>query len=311
MRAAAWLASAALLLGAPAAAQDATLARVDTLIAATRLTEARSTLDRWLASPAGRERAGDVAAHALLLRGQLTTAADSALPLYLELALNHPASRFAPEALLRLGQGYLALGETERAEGYLHRLGRDYPTWTQRPTALLWLARAQFARRRTTDACATLARALENTALASDARALLEDEQTRCATAAATPEPVASAGRTAPGTSTTSRANAAPATPTPGRNNAAPGTTNAGTGNVTVQIGAFRDAAAAQALARRLRDRGIDARVVHVGTGTLNMVRAGRFARSADAAELLRRVRAIVPDAVITTDAGRERAIGQ
>src|SRR5690606_28077196 len=122
-------------------------------------------LDRWLASPAGRGRVGDAAAHALLLHGQLTTNADTALPLYLELALNHPASRFAPAALLRLGQGSLALGETERAEGYLLRLARDYPTYEQRPTALLWLARAQFARRRTADACTTLGRALEITTL--------------------------------------------------------------------------------------------------------------------------------------------------
>ena len=300
---------AAALAAAPVAAQDATLARVDSLVAGTRLTEARATLERWLASPAGRNREGDVAAHALLLRGQLTTAADTALPLYLELALNYPASRFAPEALLRLGQGYLALGEAERAEGYLHRLGRDYPTWTERPTALLWLARAQLARRRTTEACATLRDALANPALTADSRTLLEQEQARCTATAATPsatppaKPTATPPDSPAGGGARERASAARTTTSAAASQPA--------NRFTIQVGAFRDPAAADALARRLRSRDIDARVVHVGTGTLYMVRAGRFARSSDAVGLLGRVRAVAPDAVIAPDATRERAIAR
>lgn len=273
-----------------AQAPDPQLARIDTLLGASRFTEARAALQRWSASAAAKQAGNDDAAHALLLRARLLSAADSALPLYLELALNYPSSRHAADALLRLGQGYTALGQHERAQGYLERLVRDYPAFDDRATALLWLGRARLARRRTTEACNTFRQALAVPGLRDDLRGMIEEEQARCtADAAATRPPTAQ---------NAARAESAAARP-------------AASGAYTIQVGAFRDAAGARSLAARLRARDIDARIVRIGDGSLVHVRAGRFAKSADAAELLRRVRTIVPDAVIASDAARERIITQ
>lgn len=282
----AWLCAT---FAAPAAAQltDPTLARIDTLVATSRFTEARTTLDRWLAGPAGKAREGDVAAHALLLSGRLTTAADSALPIFLELALNHPSSRHAPEALLRLGQGYHALAQHERAEGYLQRLVRDYPSANERATGMLWLARSQHARRRTADACRTAAQALALPAADRELRALLELERARCSQAA-TP----AAAPAATGASTKS-------------------TTSTSAGRFTIQVAAFRDLAFARSLVGRLRARDIDARIVRIGSGSLINVRVGRYIISKDATDMLRRVRTIAPDATIASDVERERSITQ
>lgn len=281
----AWLCAIA---AGPAAAQtpDPTLARIDTLVANSRFTEARTTLDRWLASPAGKAREGDVAAHALLLSGRLTAAADSALPIFLELALNHPSSRHAPEALLRLGQGYHALAQHDRAEGYLQRLVRDYPAANERATGLLWLARTQHARRRHTEACRTATQALAVPGADDDLRGLLELERARCTRVAA---PTATR----------------PAAPAP------KSATTTSAGRFTIQVAAFRDLASARSLVARLRTRDIDARIVRIGSGSLINVRVGRYIISKDATDTLRRVRTIAPDATIASDVEREQSITQ
>jgi len=232
------LAAAAALPAARLAAQSPDLARIDSLLDHSRFTAAHTALQQWLASSQAERKPDDVA-HALMLRGRLTANADSAIAIYLELALGHPSSRYAPEAFLRIGQGYFALHRFQQAAAYLERITRDYPTFPQRALAADWLARAR-----------------------------------RQVGGAGAPEPSASQDDRL----------------------------------FTVQVGAFRDRNAALALARRLDDQDIPARVVVLTGGTLNLVRAGRFRTSAEATQLLGRVRQLVPGAIVADDAHHEVA---
>src|SRR5699024_10836124 len=107
----------------------------------------------WWESSAAESASVQIRARALLLRARLTTDVGEAERDYLNLVLAHPYTPEIPEALLRLGQGLLASGESGRAAGYLHRLVTDYPRSVQRPVGALWLARARRAEQRYEDAC--------------------------------------------------------------------------------------------------------------------------------------------------------------
>jgi hypothetical protein len=262
------LAGTAALLSSPLHAQSPELLRIDSLLAQSRFTDARAALQQWQLRGSAKPGEGDVA-YALMLRARLAPRADSALAAWLELALGHPSSRLAPEALLRLGQGYAALGQHERAAGWLERIQRDHPGFPGRFIAAAWLARSQRASGRTAAACTTVARVRNAPGMDAAGRQLLQAEWAECGGAAPTPPAVE--------------------------------------GRFTVQAAAFRDRGAAVSLARRLRDHGIPARVVILGKGgTLNLVRAGRFPNAAAAAPLLNRVRALVPGALVAADAHRE-----
>jgi TolA-binding protein len=127
---------------AAAHAQQLTLASIEELAASGRLTDARTTLDRW-------HRANPASAHALLLEARLAVDAVAAEAAYQAIALSYPTSPHAPEALLRLGQGLVAAAElgtrrvaAARAATYLERLISDYPRSPYRAHGQLWLVRA-------------------------------------------------------------------------------------------------------------------------------------------------------------------------
>jgi tetratricopeptide (TPR) repeat protein len=284
-----------LLLGAgalgvqPLPAQSPELARIDSLIDHSRFTQARTALRQWGEGSHPGQQVDDVA-YAIMLRARLATRADTALAAWLELALAHPSSRHAPLALLRLGQGYSALGQHERAAAWLERIPRDFPRFNANHLALLWLARSQRAAGRATAACANLARARNVRTNDATSRRLVDTELAACP---ASPVPAPTAGKPA---STAGQRGAV----RPGRAEAA------SEGRYTVQAGAFRNRDAALALARRLRQHDIPARVVIMARGALNLVRAGRFRTRPEAAPLLRLVQALVPAAVLAGDAHRE-----
>lgn len=140
---------------------DPGLVRIDSLIAADRLDEARFDLATWIdthpAAP-GADRAA-----AGLLRGRLARTWAEAEDAYLTTALAYPVTGQAPVAMLRLGQGLTAAAATgadpeagRRAVAYLERLVTDYPTTPVRAQGYLWLARALHAQGRTPAACQRL-----------------------------------------------------------------------------------------------------------------------------------------------------------
>ncbi len=262
----------------PAHAQDAALARIDALVAAGRLTEARNTLAAWRRDhPVGSSAGANAQAHALYLEARLATDAPAAIDGYLAVALGHPTSPHAPAAFLRLGQGLLAAGDAPRAAAYLERLVTDYPRADERAAGFLWLARAQATRRRASDACNAATEGLRIADADAQLGPLLrieEDEACRIVE-----RPTEQPQRAAP----------------------------AGA-RFAVQVGAFRDRNAAVALALRLERAGFDSRVADIPDSGLARVRVGRFATSDEAEAEARRVREFGVEAMVVNDVQRERS---
>lgn len=263
----------------PAHAQDAALARIDALVAAGRLTEARNTLAAWRRDhPVGSSAGANAQAHALYLEARLATDAPAAIDGYLAVALGHPTSPHAPAAFLRLGQGLLAAGDAPRAAGYLERLVTDYPRATERAAGLLWLARAHATRRRPAEACTAATEGLRIADADPQLGPLLrieEDEACRSVERPAADQPQ----------------RAAPAD-----------------ARFAVQVGAFRDRGAAAALALRLERAGFNARVADLPDSNLARVRVGMFATSAEAEAEARSVREFGVEAIVVDDVQRERS---
>ncbi len=316
------LAALALLTAAaapPAAlAQVPTLSRVDSLVVAGQYADARTTLGRWWSARDQFDVPGSDMARALMLRARLASDPDDAEPDYLAVVLGYPTSTHAPEALLRLGQGLLATGDAARSAAYLERLVADYPGRPQRLPGLLWLARAQTAARRPAAACNAARSGLQD-ARDPDLAAMLRAEvETACALAAADPAPGdaaaagAVAGRADRPADRTDRPAATPQ-PRPVTPEARPAPRDMETGPVTaagdwsVQTGAFRYRASADALMERLREAGHSPRLVLVPRNDLLRVRIGRFPSQDDAVRLVNRLRSQGFEALPVRDAAEER----
>jgi TolA-binding protein len=308
-----------LICAAPAIAQQNLLARADSLLVAGKYAEARTVLAEWQqANPASASIEPGLRARSLYLSARLTTDADEAQELYLTIALSHPTAREAPDALLRLGQGYSAAGDPRRAVAYLERLVNDYPTAPARSLGYLWLARAQLATGNATRACSTISTALKtqtNTEIKADLQA---EERAACSTTSTTDSiptpgsapirvpsrPVVDTPRPAP--TPTPTPPPASTNPSVARDSVKPPPSDAA-GRYSVQTAAFREVRSANAIAAQLRRAGFDSRVVYVGEGTLARVRIGRFRSQADAAAELRRAKAAGISGIIVDDVVKER----
>jgi tetratricopeptide (TPR) repeat protein len=254
-------------------AQRTDLDRAEELLASGEYARARAALDGWERGAGSRGGAADpsLQARALLLRAKLAPDFETAEPDYLAVVLSYPTAPQAAEALLRLGQGWLAAKEPERAIRHLERLVADYPASPLRPAALLWLARAHRAAGRPEAACEAAAKGVEAASHDPELAALLREEQSGCRSTG--PE-------------------------------AGPGAARV----FAVQSGAFRERRSAEALAARLRQLGFESRIVRVEGDNLLRVRVGRFADAAEASRLAARMRAAGLPALVVGDAGRERA---
>ena len=312
---------ALLLAAAPAAAQSEALRQVEELVSRGRLTQARAALQEWIDahSPAADAPADD-RAHALLLQGRLSVDAASAEEAYRSLVFSYPNSRYAADALLLLGQGLLAGGSPDRAIPYLERLVRDHPSSLHRPMAMLWLARALSQTRDFAAACATARDGVD--AAAADAELLnrlRNEHQSACDNAARIAAQAAPEGQAAPPPTGEPRPAAEPAPPraaTPEPEPAAELERTADAqpappdplGRYAVQSAAVRNRPNAEALARRIRQSGFDARVTLVDGSPLVRVRVGSFDDAAAAAEIARRMRSAGFEAIVVSDALAERA---
>jgi hypothetical protein len=225
-------------------------------------------VESWLRD-AGRTRRGPdpaLRARALLLRGRLAADPATAETDYITVALEHPTSPAAQEALLRLGQGAHARGDAARATGYLERLVLDYPGTPHRAPAHLWLARALAASGRREAGCVAARQGLGTAPGDAELTALLRAEQ---------------AGLCPPGAAAPATAlPAPPAAPAP----AAPG-------QYAVQCGAFRTAASARTFAAELRRAGVEPAVLPDPASGLVRVRAGQYATPSAAAAAVAQLR--------------------
>ena len=280
----------ALALPTAASAQVPTLERVDSLVTAGHYDQARTILDRWWSARDEFEVPGSDMARALMLRARLAPDLEAAEPDYLAVVLGYPTSDYAPEALLRLGQGLLNAGDATRAAAYLERLVADYPGKPQRTLGLLWLARANTAARRPAAACRAARQGIAS-ASDPDLRAMLQVEAGASCAVGSSPEP---------------RAETRAETPTPRRTEpAAPAA--ATRGPYSVQTGAFRYERSAEALMERLREAGHSPRLVRLPGSDLLRVRVGRFQTADEARRLEAEIRTDGFDAVLVSDADEEQ----
>jgi cell division septation protein DedD len=287
--------------GVHAQVQDNTLDRIQNLMATGRFTEARNTLERWErdhGDPRSSAGPGD-RARALYLRGVLSSDAKEAEDAFLGVVLSYPSSSAAPDALLRLGQALLTAGEARRAAAYLERLRSDYPGAAARETGLLWLARAQLAAGMASAACSTARDGIAD-ASAPHLRTLMELEQDRACGAA--PVPLAQQSVPPPVAPRAPQPQQAPPTQQ-GR----PAIQQAVTGEFAVQTGAYRELGSAENIARQMRSRGFDVRVVLIGDSPLYRVRFGAFDSSDEAHAASARIRAAGFAVIVVNDVQSER----
>jgi cell division septation protein DedD len=256
------------------------LAAAEAALLEGRYEEARDRVEAWWSSEAGTADRGSFQ-QGLWLRARLTVDPEGAELLYRRLAVEYPGGPYSDQALLRLARGAEARGEPEVAVRYLEILIRDYPASPHRVEA-----RAELSR----------------VAAAPAAPAAAPE-----AAPAATPAPAAPAPPVTPPDTARDPAPPAPA-PAPATAAPAPGTAIAGP--YTIQMGAFGGRDGALNLAATLRRAGLDARVVQVEGSPLFRVRVETFPSRASAEDRLRALRERGFEALVSTDADRERAVG-
>lgn len=313
----------------PARAQEPvpTLDRVDSLVTAGNYELARTTLTRWWSARDQFDVPGSDRVRGLMLRARLAPDLKTAESDYLAVILGYPTSDYAPEALLRLGQGLLENGDATRAAGYLRRLETDYPGRPQRQLGLLWLARAEGRLRQTAAACASAREGLE-AARDPDLKAMFGAEvDQRCTadarnvaaagSAAGEPQPAGAPAPSAEDVPTRAAptpavpggrpAEAGAVTPRPSAPPAARAATGTERGRYSVQTGAFRYERSVAAMVARLGKAGYDARVARLPGSALMRVRVGRFTERGDAARLAARLKESGIDALVVGDADQEQ----
>lgn len=291
------LAATVLVAGAPAPLRaqstgTATASAGDPLVTqavtrARRLVEtgagdsARALLDSLVSAG---ESGSDALAEALHWRAALGENAQDAERDWKRLVVEVPLSPRAPVAFLRIAELELLRGHPDVARAHLERMLRDHPADERRVKALLWIARSHLDEGNPAGACAALA-VPELTALPDGESALQARELRNRCTAA-----VAAAATTLTGTAADSSRGAAGGTratsPTP---TTASTTSSAARGRFAVQLGAFPTRADADRAVRRLRTRGIEARVT--GTRKPYRVHTGRYTTRADATAALARLK--------------------
>lgn len=248
---------------------DSALARIERLIVAGDRSSARVLTDSLIAAlPPESPRLAD----ALYWRAQSAMSAADAERDYLKIAVEHPFTARAPDALLALGQLELSRGNRQSARARFDRVLRDYPSGRHVARASLWSGRLALEERDFTNGCATLhaARSL----VTSDEIELQNQFDYfigQCDRAPVADTTVAAAPTTEP----------APVSGT----------------QFSIQVAAYTVKRDATASATRLRERGFDVRVV--GERAPYRVRIGRYPTRAAAMAALARMRESRVDGIV------------
>jgi cell division septation protein DedD len=307
-----------LAIASPAGAQDITVAplgpRDSILVRAQRLANdgnaaaGRALLDSVLsAAKDGSTEYVD----ALFGRAMLAGSADEARNNYLRIAVNYSDSPRAEDALLRLAQMELSRGDRDAAKRYLERLALEHPDGASRAQGAYWLGRVLIDDGAILPACASLAEAKTRVApsdielanqityyarpCAAAVRAAqytadsIRADSIDKAVQAARADSVARADSITKAKAAAKKKKKAVANAGSRETAAAPAK---GTG-WTVQVAAYDAQVDAERLAKRLTDRGYDARVTNEKPFR---VRIGKYARHEDAADMVEKLK----DAKIT-----------
>lgn len=220
---------------------------------------------------------------ALYWRASLAATSADAERDYRRVVVEYPLSAHSGDALLQLAQLEVARGDRAPATTHLDRFLLENPQHPERARAGLLLVRLLFEQSDLPRGCSVLRRTLNEVPdSAVETRNQLQYYSPRCAAADANPAsqlPLPSSADTA-------------------RSRRDTATTATKSGRYTLQVAAFTKRSEADALAKRLKARGIDVRVV--GASKPFRVRVGRYATRAAAAAAAKQLKAKKISAVVT-----------
>jgi len=260
---------------------DPVLVRANQMVTAGQDVAGRAVIDSLLAVTASETPRY---AEALFWRATLSTTAAAAERDYRRIAVEHPLSPRAPDALFRIAQLEGTRGDRAGARAHLERLLREHPGTPAIPRAGAKLAEYAFADGDLITGCSAISAAREGLHPSDiELKNQVDYLGQRC-----TPGALAAATRDTAAAPTTAAA-AAP-----------PSRTSAPARAFSVQVAAFDTRSGADALVRRLTTRGYSARVV--GTRAPYRVRVGRYPTRERAAAAARQLsssgsRAVVVEA--------------
>ena len=237
--------------------------------------------------------------NALYWRAALAATSADAERDYKRLVVEFPLAPRAGDALFQLAQLEIARSDRAAAMVHLDRFLLENPASADRGRAGLMLVRLAFDQNEPQHACSALRVALHDVPTEEvELRNQLDYFSPRCASLDTTrTSPTA----TAPARDTTAHRDSVP--PVTHRDTTpAPRVSKA---KYTLQVAAYGSKADAEALAKRLKARGIDVRVA--GTARMYRVRIGRYETRAAAAAAARELKAKKIDAFVTEIGGDDK----
>ena len=258
---------------------------------------------------------------ALFARASIAESADAARKDYLRIAVDYSISPRAEDSLLRLAQMEIARGDRAAAKQYLERLALEHPGGASRAQGAYWLGRVLVdegalvpagaslaeAKARVTPSdvelanqityyarpCAAVQRAADSAradSIDKVMKAARTDSIARAGPAAKAENKAKTKAKALPKTKTLPKTNAKAPLKKEAPKAAAPETKGPGW---SAQVAAYDSPEDAQRLAKKLSDRGYEARVTNEKPFR---VRIGRYARRAEAVDLAAKLK----DAKIT-----------
>jgi cell division septation protein DedD len=248
---------------------DRAIARARAAVDAGDGAEARAVLDSL-------EKAAPVAsndlAEILFWRATLSERLSDAERDWKRLVIDVPLAPRASDALLRLGELEMLRGHPAGARTYFARVAREFPAASTRARSQLWIAKSYVAQRDLPRACVALAEASAAGMPDGELKLQAEEMGRQCATVDRTLIAKVMSDTVAPAIASAKVVGsdaAKPAKPTPKLADVPKGA------RFSVQLAAFDTAEEAERLVKRLRTRGIEARID--GTAKPFRVRVGYF----------------------------------
>ncbi|MCO4098485.1 MAG: tetratricopeptide repeat protein [Gemmatimonas sp.] len=222
---------------AVSAAMDRAISRARALVDSGSGSDARNVLDSLVGAAANANDLGE----ALFWRAALAERIGDAERDWKRLIIEVPLSPRGSDALVRLGELEMLRGHPVEARTYFSRVVREYPGGAGTARSQLWIAKSYAAQRDLPRACVALVDAAATGVPEGELRLQAEELGRQCATV---------------DKALIAKASEVPAKPTTKPTAAVPGN-----GKFSVQLAAYDTRAEADASAKRMVSRGIDARV--------------------------------------------------
>ena len=241
---------------------------------------------------AGTDPETPIYAEALYWRAALAATSADAEQDYRRVVVEYPQSARAGDALYQLAQLEIARGDRVAATTHLDRFLLDNPTSTDRGRAGLMLVRLSFEQGDLQHGCNVLRRALTDVPAAEvELHNQLDYYSPRCVNVDSTrAAPTSAAGASSPRDSARSDSTRRNTAGSDSTKRASSTAAHASGGRYTLQVAAYSTQSQADGLAKRLKARGLDVRVV--GTASPFRVRIGRYATRAAATTAARELKA-------------------